>query len=249
MTPDTSNPADLAARLAAHLPLNDLEALAAAAINGADQVQRLRATTPSAVVRGACDDVLRILRRRGSEPFVAGALLGAARAVQQERERQKLDVVWTGPESPVTTTRLTSTVVTHLIDSAHQDLLLVSFATQAEPSIEAALQRASARGVILTMLLENPSDNPRYTTHDTPFARIRARRLAWPAQNRPRGASIHAKIIVVDRQTALIGSANLTGHALEKNLECGILLSGGPQPARIADHIIGLYETSHFMVI
>lgn len=248
MTPDTSTSADLAARLAAHMPMNDLEALAAATLNGTDQVQRLRATTSSAVVRGACDDVLRILRMRGSEAFVAGALLGAARAVHQEREHQKLDVVWTGPESPVTTTRLTSTVVTHLIDSAQQDLLLVSFATQAEPSIEAALQRASARGVVLTMLLENPTDNPRYSTRAAPFPRIRARRLAWPAQNRPRGASIHAKIIVVDRMTALIGSANLTGHAIEKNLECGILLTGGPQPARIADHIIGLVDTGHLVV-
>jgi len=248
MTPDTTNPADLAARLAAHMPMTDLEALAAATLNGADQVQRLRATTSSAVVRGACDDVLRILRMRGSEAFVAGTLLGAARTVHHERERQKLDVVWTGPESPVTTTRLTSTVVTQLIDSAQEDLLLVSFATQAEPSIKAALQRACARGVVLTMLLENPSDNPRYTTRVDPFVRIRARRLSWPAQNRPRGASIHAKIIVVDRRSALIGSANLTGHALERNLECGILLTGGTQPARIADHIIGLVNVGHLVV-
>ncbi|WP_425454039.1 phospholipase D-like domain-containing protein [Nocardioides immobilis] len=38
---------------------------------------------------------------------------------------------------------------------------------------------------------------------------------------------MHAKVLVVDRRTALVGSANLTGHALERNLECGLLVRGG----------------------
>jgi cardiolipin synthase A/B len=51
---------------------------------------------------------------------------------------------------------------------------------------------------------------------------------------------LHAKIIVVDDQVALVGSAYLTSRAMESNLECGILICGGPQPRSIRDHVTGL---------
>ena len=54
-------------------------------------------------------------------------------------------------------------------------------------------------------------------------------------------ASLHAKVIVVDDKVALVGSANLTNRAMESNLECGILIRGGPQPRAIHDHITSLY--------
>jgi len=61
-----------------------------------------------------------------------------------------------------------------------------------------------------------------------------------PAAQRPPGAALHAKVIVVDDRIALVGSANLTGRAMEANLECGILIRGGPQLRAIRDHIAGL---------
>jgi phosphatidylserine/phosphatidylglycerophosphate/cardiolipin synthase-like enzyme len=64
--------------------------------------------------------------------------------------------------------------------------------------------------------------------------------LRWPVDKRPPGAALHAKIIVVDDRIALITSANLTSRAMETNLECGILIRGGPQPRAIRDHITGL---------
>jgi phosphatidylserine/phosphatidylglycerophosphate/cardiolipin synthase-like enzyme len=73
-----------------------------------------------------------------------------------------------------------------------------------------------------------------------PFPGLTADRLRWPANRRPPGASLHAKIIVVDDVVALVGSANLTGRAMESNLECGILIRGGPQPAAIRAHIMDL---------
>jgi cardiolipin synthase len=48
---------------------------------------------------------------------------------------------------------------------------------------------------------------------------------------------MHAKVLVVDRQTALVGSANLTGYGLERNLEAGILIRGGHVPALLAEHL------------
>ena len=67
-----------------------------------------------------------------------------------------------------------------------------------------------------------------------------ALRLRWPASHRSAGAALHAKILVVDRRLALVGSANFTGRGMESNLECGILIRGGPQPGAILDHIAEL---------
>jgi phosphatidylserine/phosphatidylglycerophosphate/cardiolipin synthase-like enzyme len=49
---------------------------------------------------------------------------------------------------------------------------------------------------------------------------------------------MHAKILIVDRRTALIGSANLTGSALQRNLECGLLVRGGHIPGQLAEHLL-----------
>jgi hypothetical protein len=54
------------------------------------------------------------------------------------------------------------------------------------------------------------------------------RQLAPSAAHALRGTA--PKIIMVDHQVALAGSANLIGCAKESNLECGILIRSGPQP-------------------
>ena len=205
---------------------------------GPGSVRQLRARTPAPVLRNACDQLL--TRLNGEDPYLAGLLAGAARAIERTRRHQSIDVVWTGPDSGVTTGRLTAATVTELIGQARREILLVSYATQSEPAIHAALTDAASRGVEITLLAEKHTDNPAYTARGTPFPGLPATRLHWPASQRPPGAALHAKIIVVDDRIALITSANLTGRAMEANLECGILLHGGPQPRAIRDHITGL---------
>jgi phosphatidylserine/phosphatidylglycerophosphate/cardiolipin synthase-like enzyme len=68
------------------------------------------------------------------------------------------------------------------------------------------------------------------------------RLLHWPLDRR-RGnipGRLHAKLVVADRKVAFVTSANLTGSALERNLECGLLVRGGPAPRRLTDHIAAL---------
>jgi phosphatidylserine/phosphatidylglycerophosphate/cardiolipin synthase-like enzyme len=214
--------------------------LALAAMRGVPAVYQLRATAANVAARTACDSL--IARLTGAEPaYLAGLLSGAARAVERARQHQSVKVVWTGPESGVHGSRLTAAAVIELIDSAREEILLVSFATQTEPTIRDALEQAVARGVAVTLLAERPEDNAGYSSARAPFPGLRALRLHWPADARPPHTSLHAKIIVVDDRVALVGSANLTSRALEDNLECGILIHGGPQPRAIRDHITSLY--------
>ena len=230
---------DWACRLAERLPSGDVGRLARAAAEGKSGVQQLRAITGSPILREACEQLLQQLRSAESA-YLSGLLTGASRAIERARHYQSVSVVWTGPESGVSSSRLTAAAVIELINSARSALFLVSYATQREPQIAAALSAAVARDVAVTLLAERHADNPSYSSAATPFPGLDALRLHWPSSSRPPGAALHAKIIVVDDQVALVGSANLTSRAMESNLECGILIRGGPQPRAIRDHIVGL---------
>ena len=153
-----------------------------------------------------------------------------------------MSVVWTGPTSTRSSGRLTIGVIADLIAEAVREIVLVSYATVPSLPIREALQRAQESGVELILLLESPEENAAFTGRKLPFPGLQARRLHWPSSSRAPGASMHAKVLVVDRQVALVGSANLTGYGLERNLECGVLIRGGELPARIAQHFLSVPE-------
>ncbi len=54
----------------------------------------------------------------------------------------------------------------------------------------------------------------------------------------PGGGSgaMHAKAVLADEHSALVTSGNLVGHALQANLELGVLVRGGPLPRRLTRH-------------
>ena len=151
----------------------------------------------------------------------------------------ELTSVWTGPDVPGSVSRLTSAIVANLVDQAHTDVLLISYAMYTEPALTAALARALHRGVFVQVLYERTADNPSFKGDYVPFPGLKIRRLCWPIDQRPAGASMHAKALVIDRKMSLIGSANITGPAMLKNIECGVLLR---DPA-IAAEIVASVES------
>jgi phosphatidylserine/phosphatidylglycerophosphate/cardiolipin synthase-like enzyme len=182
------------------------------------------------------------LAEQGDAAFTAGVLTGSLAAATAQPQ---VTPVWTGPESDGGHGRLTLAVVADLMAEAEQELVLASYATVPGDGIRQALHEAVERGITVTLLLERPQDNAKFHGSGDPFPGLPARRLAWPAAARPPDASMHAKVLVVDRQTALVGSANLTGHALDRNLECGLLIRGGRVPTLLVDHLLsadGLQE-------
>ena len=66
------------------------------------------------------------------------------------------------------------------------------------------------------------------------------------AKYHPRESSdgtVHAKVTIANRNTAFSTSANLNGHALNKNIEAGLLLTGGVIPNQFFSHMIALIDT------
>jgi len=182
---------------------------------------------------------------------VALALEAAAATVAQLRAAQSVEVVWTGPSSPIIPVRSTVAVLQGLVDHARHDLLVVSFAAYKVPVVVAAMAQAVARGVKVRLVLDSAMEAGGKLTHDAKAAFVALGHTVafyeWPVESRqiPGGgiAAMHAKAAVADGRSALVTSANLTGHALAANMELGLLIQGGPVPRRVAAHFAELIAT------
>ena len=229
----TTEICDRLVRSIGQLPDRDI-ALLAAALDVFGGLARFKSRATSPIIRTACDE-MRTAATGTSESFVAGVLLGVL-SVRREQQRA-VDVVWSGPTSSVRTSRLTSAAVVELIDQAVFDVLLMSYVMHDEPALASALQRAARRGVTITLVHERPADNPSFHGPNMAFGQVPARRLRWPFDRRPSAASLHAKVLAVDRNVALVGSANVTNSAVVRNLECGVLVRDPAVVADIAEHV------------
>jgi phosphatidylserine/phosphatidylglycerophosphate/cardiolipin synthase-like enzyme len=178
---------------------------------------------------------------------VMGMLLGASEARLRAERELTVELVWTGPTTRFVPTRRTEQVLLDLIASAKTDLFLVSFVAYEVRSVVTAMNAAAGRGVRLRVLLEASSHHGGTLNYDAaavmrmsvPAAEL----FTWRARAEPFiDGKVHAKIVVVDGVRAFITSANLSGHALEKNMEAGVLINGGVVPGALRDHLQALTD-------
>jgi len=210
-------------------------------------------TTPAA--RTALDDLLsRWDRAAVSGAVLAGILLGAAHARQQTLRESNIELVLTGPTTPYVAARRTEQVLLDIIRRTDRDLFLVSFVAYDVPSVINELNTAASRGVELRVLLEAGVAQGGSLDID-PVDMIRSRvpsAVAYTWADRSSSFAegrVHAKVVVADGRTAFLTSANLTGHALAKNMEAGVLINGGVIPANLRSHLHALIDTRVIRVV
>jgi phosphatidylserine/phosphatidylglycerophosphate/cardiolipin synthase-like enzyme len=178
---------------------------------------------------------------------VAGMLLGASEARLRVERELGVELVWTGPTTRFVPTRRTDQVLLDLIASATRDFFLVSFVAYDVPSVVTALNDAASRGARIRILLEASASQGGTLNYD-PAAIMRlcvpmAELFTWKEKPEPFvDGKVHAKVALVDGTRAFITSANLTGHALEKNMEAGVLIQGGQVPRLLNDHLNSLID-------
>lgn len=184
-----------------------------------------------------------------SGDVLAGILVGAAYARQQTQSESSVELVWTGPTTPFVATRRTEQVLLDLILCAQNDLFLVSFVAYDVSLVVDALNAAAARGIEIRILLETSTSQGGSLSYD-PVSTMRrcvpsAALYVWTDRPAPfTEGRVHAKVAVADGNSAFLTSANLTGHALEKNMEAGVVISGGHVPAGLRAHLHALIETN-----
>lgn len=208
-------------------------------------VTAAQALIPVPLFRAAVIDLWGAWATRPEMPAaaVALALEASSQAAADMRNRQQIELVATGPSTQAVPVRETESVLLDVVGKAEHSLLLLSYAAYKVDSLVEGLEAALARGVSVRLLLEHTAaGNIDFSAADA-FAPLRGRAtiLTWDLDARPmqgdRYAAMHAKAAVADRTTAFITSANLTGKALERNMELGVLIRGGDIPRQLVDHI------------
>lgn len=237
--------------LVALLSPSRIEALADR-VRGSTQAERdgslhQLVTTPAA--RAALDRLIAVWRQTElSGDVLAGILVGAAFARHQTKRESSVELVWTGPTTPFVATRRTEQVLLDLISHAKTDLFLVSFVAYDVSSVVDALNAAAARGVDIRVLLETSMSHGGSLSVDSIATMQRcvpsADLYGWIDRMEPfTEGRVHAKVAVADGNAAFLTSANLTGHALEKNMEAGVMIRGGNIPTGLRAHLHALIET------
>lgn len=173
---------------------------------------------------------------------LASMLLAASHVYAKAASEQSTELVWTGPTTPFVSTRRTEQALLQVINSAVKSLFITSFVAYDVSTIVNALNAANDRGVAISMLLELSQEHGGSITFDA-IGKMRtlvpaANLYAWRDKADPfSDGRVHAKVAVADSTTCFITSANLTGHAMEKNMEAGVLISGGAVPKLLSDHL------------
>lgn len=254
------SPALLAAiaELARELPRNGVAAIAR-------QVAGSTPDTPGHVIRraaglplapqAALDELLHAWRaERASATSAELAVALEAMGVYGDVVRQHTtEVVWTGPREASSGLRHTEQVLLELIGEARRSIWLVAFAAYKVPAIAAALADAAARGVKLRFVVEDHDVSGGKVSFSplpallTPGG-VRPDVYVWPIERRPvdaqrRHGTLHAKGLVVDERTVFVTSANLTEHALNLNIELGIVTRDAEAAREILVRLEGMIGT------
>lgn len=137
-------------------------------------------------------------------------------------------------------------------DQAQEDILIVTAYLIPTPELEAALERATARGVRVTILTNSLRSNNHLSAHSAyrkhirdllemgvqlyevrTWARDRDRYMNTPVDEKHLG--LHAKFAVIDQRYAFVGSANLDPRSLRLNTEMSLLVDSPELNAQLRD--------------
>jgi len=148
--------------------------------------------------------------------------------------KSEVSLVWSGPNLLGVHMRMTLQVVLEMIDQASENLFISSFSFYKIGAFIVALERAIARGVDVSLLLETPQSSHYKITHNpmgdfSDEFKTKASFYIWPYKNRKiegddQTGSLHAKFILQDNQRLFITSANLTQYAMDRNIELGVII-------------------------
>ena len=255
MNEDLSKLLDVLVSVAGNLSPKTVEELAnrIGELSGSKDSRKLLSLATTAKAKGMVGEMCRSWEKVPEVPptGLKVALLASSRTNKTILDRQSIELIWTGPKTEGVALRQTDQALLEVISSARKELLIVSFVAYKADSITKAMSKAIDRGVEIIMVLEPDRLMGGKATFDS-ISKIKnivpgVSIHYWPPEKReksPKGkyGSLHAKCAVADENIAYLSSANLTGHAMELNMELGVLIKGGGLPKRTRDHFMGLIE-------
>ena len=185
-----------------------------------------------------------------------GEIAASMATVDYLSNNQRLiELVWTGPSNTRLPVRRIDQIFYDLISKADQKILLVTFAAYRVERLVQQLAKAISRGVSVTLIFESEAESEGQLTKDAVAAfqelpRTQVRIYYWPLAKRDRNPAgrpgkLHVKCAVID-DAALIGSANLTEDAFNRNMELGVLIRDNATVHAIEHHFDELIRQGWF---
>jgi phosphatidylserine/phosphatidylglycerophosphate/cardiolipin synthase-like enzyme len=155
------------------------------------------------------------------------------------------EIIWTGPANGRFPIRRIDQVLYDLVSDAKKRIVLVTFAAHRVRHLCDLLTQAIDRGVDLTLIVESEDESEGQLTRDAmeAFRKVPAAKTHlyyWPLAKRERNQSgrpgkLHMKCAIVD-DVALIGSANLTDDAFNRNMELSMLVREKATVDTLSEH-------------
>jgi phosphatidylserine/phosphatidylglycerophosphate/cardiolipin synthase-like enzyme len=121
------------------------------------------------------------------------------------------------------------TAIDSALGEAQRDVVLVTylFAGSADLTMD-GIEKCLKRGCRVRIVLNRFQAQPLEARQRLLRLHDRFDRLRLFDFNDPSGAELHAKLLIVDRSTAIVGSANVTWRGLVANHELAVLLEEAP---------------------
>lgn len=170
------------------------------------------------------------------------ALRAATSAASATRDAQRCELAWSGPDLPNSHFRRTDRASADVIDRANSTLWIATYSISKTDLMLGRIADAKQRGVDVHLLVEHPSRVGTDLDPTAPYRQLGITPRTWRFNARPASghALFHPKCIVADSQFAFVTSANLSFAAHERNIETGVLVSGGDLPRQLAERFASM---------
>lgn len=208
----------------------------------ADRLQReLSISTADAV------GIARVISRTQDKDILRDIAIIATASAEHESAREqypeRVDVVCTGPVQFAVPVRATFATMIEMVQEARSEIVVVGyvFTAGAAGFVRQVLQ-ARQRGVVV-MIIGNrmrqsiPALRQLWGSGLAPIV------YSWESDGTDELTSLHAKLLICDKDTALVTSANYSLHGLHENVEIGLRVRS-PSVTRLSDFVRQLIDSS-----
>jgi phosphatidylserine/phosphatidylglycerophosphate/cardiolipin synthase-like enzyme len=158
---------------------------------------------------------------------------------------EKVELLYTGPKAGAI--RRTKQGLLEVVRAARSRLWVVSYVVGwgADEVVTAMAERAGA-GVDVKILVDHRTEGGKASLERLAEDASGCTVWVWPDEHREiapgKLANLHAKCAVSDARRAFVSSANLTGWAMDHNLEVGYLVTGGATPGVLSRYLDELVD-------
>lgn len=178
---------------------------------------------------------------------IAAALRAASETMNLVRNENQVDLIWTGPQTSAIPVRRNEQAMCELIDGAKKELFIVSFVAVNAKNVYASINKAISRGVKVSFLAESSIENGGTLDTSDPVTILHekfpsATCYRWSCTGSAKKHCVHVKCAVADGGVALVTSANLTGAAMDTNMELGVLIRSKEIAGKLAAHLTALVD-------